>query len=455
MKRILLISILLTSLTPVFAQWISQASGFTTASRGINYIHCVDGNTVWATGYDGSGGGVYITEYTKTTNGGTTWTPGSVLTQTGYGLGNITAVDGQNAWAAVYYNGTQNNTCGVYRTTDGGTTWTQQNVLQGSASFADNVYFWDANIGMCHGDVKDGYFEVYTTTDGGTTWTRRPTTDFSGVPVLSGEGGWTGVMETAGTSAVMFGTNKGNIYISNDKGITWVASYTGASASGTNGGINAIAFKDANNGLVGHSNETTGEYELYTTSNGGASWSALPHFGYCYNNDLAYVPGTPNTYISTGANTTIPAAGITYSYDGGLTWTEFNGTNGEQFLATGWVDNATGWAGDFNTDQTTGGMYKYNGVLTQLLHIDAEKGGCMVYPNPSNGQFTFAVVGEANETVTFEVFDMLGKVVYSSVENQPLVSFNKLVDLTSLPKGVYISKVTAGKQVYQDRIVIE
>ncbi len=440
--------------TGLFAQWIPQATGFAAASRGINYIHCVDASVVWATAYDGSGGGLYVTEYTKTTNGGTLWVPGQVLTQTGYGLGNITAIDATTAWAAVFYNGTQNNTCGVYKTTDGGSTWTQQNVLQGASSFANNVYFWDANNGMCHGDLRDGYFEVYTTTDGGTTWTRTPQANFTGVPILSGEGGWTGVIDHTGQNTIIFGTNKGNLYISNDRGLNWVASFTGASASGTNGGINEIAFKDPMHGLVAHVN-TSNLYDLYETSDGGVTWQQVNYFGPAYANSLAYVPGTPNTYVCTGAATNV--SGCSYSYDGGHTWTEFNGTNGVQFLATRWVDNATGWAGDFTdavTPSTLGGMYKFNGVLTEILQIDPQKGGVKIYPNPNQGQFTLTIVGFENKEVQIDIFDAIGKVVYSGNENQSLISYNKAIDLAGLPAGIYVASIQCGDLLFRERIVI-
>lgn len=456
MKKLLLLTLFTLSISGLFAQWIPQATGFAVGSRGINYVHAVTANIVWAIGYDGSGTGTYITEFTKTTNGGNLWVPGQVLTLTNYGLGNICAIDENTAWVAVYYNGNQNNNCGVYKTINGGASWVQQPVLQGASSFANNVYFWDGNKGMAHGDLRDGYFEAYTTTDGGDSWTRVPVTDFSGVPVLTGEGGWTSVIEVTGTSTVMFGTNKGNLYKSDDFGLTWVASYTGASAAGTNGGINQIAFKDPMNGLVAHANETTYMFDLYETSDGGATWGPVNYTGNCFSNDIKYVPGSYNTYVTTGAATA--NSGCSYSFDGGHTWTEFNGTTGVQFLAMDWIDNATGWAGDFNdaTSPTTiGGMYKYNGVLTDILQINPLQGGFSIYPNPGNGLLTLAVIGAENMDVQIRIYDMIGKLVYQDIENQSLVSYNKTIDLQYLPKGMYVAQLSSGKNTYQQKIVIE
>lgn len=458
MRKLLLLTTLLLCVTGLFAQWIPQNTNFPAGSIGINYVHAVNADVVWAVGYDGSGGGAYITEFTKTSDGGNNWSTGQILTLSGYGIGNISAIDATTAWAAVYLgSGNQNNTCGIYKTTDGGATWVHESVLQGSASFADNVYFWDANNGMCHGDLRDGYFEVYTTTDGGATWTRVPQSDFSGIAAVSGEGGWTGCINVIGNT-VSFGSNKGKLYKSDDKGLHWVGSVTGASPAGTNGGINVIAFKDAQNGLVGHVNETTYMYDLYETHNGGTTWAPVTVTGKAYSNDLAYVPGTNGTYVCTGANSTLPDyMGCSFSYDGGHTWTEFNATSGTQFLATDWVDNATGWAGSFNdaTDPTIGGMYKFNGVLTDILHIDPAKGGVSIYPNPSNGLFTITVVGAENQDVTVNVYDMVGKLVYQSIDNQSLISYNLNLDLQNLHKGMYVAEVTSAKVKHQQKLVIE
>lgn len=361
-KFFTLIALIAVSMSS-FAQWIPQASGFTAQSRGIQFMDAVTDQIVWASAYDGSGSGATINEFTRTTNGGETWVPGDVLGGTTYGIGNICGISADIAYVALYKgSGAQDNTCGVYKTSDGGITWTQlPGALQGSASFANNVWFWNEQEGMCHGDVRDGYFEIYYTSNGGTTWTRVPASDIQNGTPLSGEGGWTSVIETVGESTVIFGTNKGRVFISNDKGHTWRASVTGITAV-TNGGINEIAFSDENNGLVA---QTVTNVLLRRTTDGGLTWEAVTPSAGFLSNDLTSVPGSPNTYVSTGAadgNT-----GISYSYDAGNTWTLFPDTELTQFLATDFIDPVTGWVGAFNVSATEGGMYKFNGSLVMPM----------------------------------------------------------------------------------------
>lgn len=341
------------------ATWLIQNTGFTAASRGISYVHAASPTVAWAIAYDGSGSGSTINEFCKTTNGGETWTTGSVLGGTTYGLGNICALDENIAYVAVY-NGVaaQNNSCGVYKTSNGGASWTQlPGALQGSASFANNVYFWNEQEGMCHGDVKDGYFEIYTTVNGGTSWQRVPQANITGGTPASGEGGWTSVIEAVGENTIMFGTNKGKVYISDDRGFNWRVTSTNITPA-TNGGINLIAFSDPDNGIVA---QTQGTVAVRRTSDGGATWQTITPNGPFMTNDLMAVPGSANTYVSTGAAT--GATGISYSFDAGQNWTYFGGTSSKQFLAGDFYDNTCGYAGGFNENQYNSGMFRMIGEL--------------------------------------------------------------------------------------------
>ena len=336
------------------SEWITQSTAFTSAFRGIQNIHVVDPQTVWATAADFNPvSSKQITDFTKTSNGGTTWSSGSVLGWDGFGLGNICGVDNNTAFVSVYSQATQNDTCGVYKTTDGGNTWVHlTGALQGSSSFADNVWFWNANEGMCHGDVKNNYFEIYTTTNGGTTWTRVSKSKIGGgVTPATDEGGWTSVIQAVGASTVMFGTNKGNLYISHDKGLNWTVSNTGISP--LTSGVQKICFKDEMNGLVV---QTTTNTVMKETHDGGATWQPVSPTGPFQKGDIVFVPGTESTLVSVGS-------GASYSFDFGHSWSKAAGTDYNPFTAVAFINNQSGWAGGINNSSLQEGIHKYIGVL--------------------------------------------------------------------------------------------
>jgi PKD repeat protein len=358
MKKTLLSLFAILALTlGSYAQWIEQASGFATESRGIQDMHAVDANIVWASAYDGTNPQGSCFEFTRTLNGGTLWTAGTVTGATGTSIANISAIDANKAWTVHYYPSGSGTKDGIYYTSDGGTTWTQQTTaaFSASASFPNCVWFWDENNGYCMGDPINGDFEIYTTTNGGTTWTLVPGANIPN-PV-SGEFGVVGYHSIVGNT-VWFGTNKGRVYKSVDKGLNWTVA-----AVGSLPGYIAPFFKSEDFGLIQNKdNGTAGE--LAATEDGGATFTAVGFTGNCFTNDMTYVPGTESTWVTTGADVANNAAGVTYSFDDGNTWQDMEATIGAQFLATAWVDNATAWAGAFNTDATTGGMYKFDGVLT-------------------------------------------------------------------------------------------
>jgi len=332
--------------------WTLQNTGFTTASRGINYISIVNNNVVWAAAYNGTSTTTYITEFTMTTNGGTTWTPRTVTGYTsGWGSSMIFGTSATTAYMPVF-----NASAGggrILKTTDGGATFTHQSTaaFAAPAGFPNVLHFFNENEGFTMGDPNGGYFEIYTTTNGGTNWNRVPTGNIP-APAASDEYGVVGYYSAVGNTA-WFTTNKSRIFKTTDKGATWTVSTTPVAV----GNQFKIEMKDAMNGIILDVVAATPLY--YRTTDGGATWTPLLPTGNFFDGDFCYVPGTLNAYVSTGSATGF--TGASYSLDDGSTWTDFTGTLGIQHLAVSFFDNTTGWAGAFNTSATVGGIYKFSG----------------------------------------------------------------------------------------------
>ncbi len=358
MKKTLLSVLAILAITlSSYAQFIEQATRFAAASRGIQDVVAVNANVVWAAAYDGTGANLPCSDVCVTTNGGTLWTPRTVTGSTGTAIANITAISALKAWTCHFYPSGSGTKDGIYYTADGGATWTQQTsaTFSNSASFPDCVWFWDDNNGYCMGDPINGKFEIYTTTNGGTTWTLIPA---AGNPApVSGEFGIVGYQAVVGNT-VWFGTNKGRIYKSIDKGLNWTVSV----CTPINNKYIQPFFKNANFGLIMDKDASTTGF-LAMTTDGGTTFTPRNNAGNTFTNDMAYVKGSDKTWVTTGADAAGGAAGVTYSFDDGATWHDMALTIGAQYLATDWYNDSTAWAGGFNTDATTGGMFKFEGYL--------------------------------------------------------------------------------------------
>ncbi len=361
------------------AEWISQASGFTAPSRAITYLSAVDSNVVWGIANDANNLTGACSDFTRTVNGGNTWNPGTITNTTGLASAMIFAFDSSTAYVAMY-KVSGSNPRGIYMTADGGATWARQATasFSNTLSFPNIVHFFNRNDGICMGDPINGKFEIYTTTNGGTNWTLIPGSGNPG-PV-SGEAGVVGYY-SAVHDTIWFGTSKGRVYRSVDKGISWTVS----SAPGMNAAYVKPMFRNGSHGLL--QDESSQQGLLCETFDGGTTWTQVTYTGPNYSGDIAYVPGTVNTWVRSGSSGSL---GCAYSFDGGHTWSDFVGTTGALYYQMAWLNNHCGWSGGKNANAAENGAYKFIGLLQMPL------------PPPRNVQ---ATASSHSVEITWEVPD--------------------------------------------------
>ncbi|MCB0807348.1 MAG: choice-of-anchor J domain-containing protein [Bacteroidales bacterium] len=323
--------------------WTMTGSGLP-ADKGVGQLSLGmnDNTAMWGMAIN-SDGTIYDA-FTRSTDGGNTWTSGTF--NAGNGLSQLFAIDANTCWA-VFNTGADQ---GLYKTTDGGVTWVKKGDAYGSGSFANVIHFFDDDYGFAQGDPLDGYYELYTTDDGGENWTR---VDEVNIPApTSGEYGITGNYYAIGDN-IWFGTNQGRIFRSTDKGETWDVSVT---AFGTTEVVGILMF-DADNGISFRSYLDMGvEPELNETTDGGATWTTITTTGASFARFFAHIPGTTNTLVGSAHDVT-NGEGISISYDGGYNWTELN--SGFPFMASVWLDEETGWCGTLSSGSGTDGMLIY------------------------------------------------------------------------------------------------
>jgi photosystem II stability/assembly factor-like uncharacterized protein len=244
-----------------------------------------DAMSAWVT-YGMSGGNPVPTQVVvwHTSNGGTSWQASQPLDLTGlseiYVPSSLQLFASQNGWLLVHVGvGMNHDYVVLYRTTDGGASWSRildpytdggiQSCYKSAMVFTDATHGW--LTGDCHG-VKGGVL-LFNSADAGSTWKEVTLPDptgaanlFKDINIACGSydpfffGNDLGHLSVTCTNfSSQQSTNSYYIYTTQDGGITW----TGASYPGE-----ALYFFSADNGWA-LSNK------IQLTTDGGKTWKPI------------------------------------------------------------------------------------------------------------------------------------------------------------------------------------
>ncbi|MGZ0017791.1 WD40/YVTN/BNR-like repeat-containing protein [Yeosuana sp. AK3] len=190
---------------------------------------------------------------------------------------------------------------------------------EGEGVFYDAMAFWNDQEGIAIGDSMNGCLSIIITRDAGQTWTKMPCEHLP--KAETGEGAFA----ASNTNIKIIGNNtylattKGNIYHSEDKGISWKVIKTPMVQAKETEGIYSIDFYDDLNGFAIGGDYTTpdnNEANKILTHDGGKTWQLVaqnqnPGYRSC----VQYLPNrTGKELVAVGFK------GIDFSNDGGYSW---------------------------------------------------------------------------------------------------------------------------------------
>ncbi|RFP66544.1 T9SS C-terminal target domain-containing protein [Hymenobacter lapidiphilus] len=445
----LVAGLLLTTATAQ-AQWVTQPFSFAQPQAAAAYTDAIDANTAWAMSsalLAPSAANVRTNQVALTVNGGQNWTVRQV---TGIGssetLTSISAISATTAWVSTFR--TASGGGRVFKTTDGGLTWVVQStavMFSEANSYPNSVYFFNATNGMVMGDVdgrNGGGLEIYYTSDGGATWTRS-----ANVPTgTAGEYGTYSPVAAVGNS-IWFPNNEGDIFRSKDRGVTWqVAKQIVPSGDP----VSTLAFRDELNGLAVIPSVNDTQHELFSSADGGATWTRLTYTGPLHGFGLVRVPGNGN-YLSVGLDLGNGDQGSSYSQDNGKTWIRLESTIDHLFVDA--ASPTAVWSGNISATGT--GANKLTSPVLSARGSTLVLGASLS-PNPSaNGQFRVQWPAAAHTgAATLTVFDVLGRQVQRRTFDISRGTETKL-DLSGEKSGIYQVRLESGSGVSQLRAQVQ
>lgn len=271
---------------PAAAQW-QRVTGV--GNSFYNEVFFISSTTGWIT----SQGATVL----RTTNGGVTWTAGTLPGATISANRDICFIDASVGFVS--------GSDSVWKTTNGGATWTGIGP-PGRRSGSTVAWFSDANNGVVGvGDCLDTSITFYRTTDAGTTWDSVRYTTTAGTAVG-------GIAYLNGT--YIAACEGGKLWRSTDGGASWSGSNTGS-----NGWQEDIIVSNGNVFIAsanGSACGTAGGGVVLRSSNGGSSWSTT--------NFATTIMWGVTMYSSTGGWSCGDNGKAYRTVDGGASWTELS-----------------------------------------------------------------------------------------------------------------------------------
>lgn len=210
--------------------------------------------------------------------------------------------------------------------------------------------------------------------------------------------------------------------------------------------------------------QLNGNSNLFTfTGNSVVSPSDPNNFYYFfYDMKVSTLEGCPSPRVPiTVANNVLPVISqngntLSSSLVNGNQWrlngTDIAGANQQQFIAT-----TSGLYRVANTDPMgcIGLSNELNVVVTSVNNVDPAKIGLLLAPNPNRGLFNVQFRVKGREQLDIAVLNISGQQVYRQSYDTFSGDFNQNIQLPKVAPGIYMLKVTHGKDHYLKRILID
>jgi len=148
---------------------------------------------------------------------------------------------------------------------------------------------------------------------------------------------------------------------------------------------------------------------------------------------------------------------------------EFVPIANEDWCSLGWGADCftldlSEWAGDYNVkikfeayNNLGNNLYLDNITVTNTtggVDILPALGTFTVYPNPSHGLFTLYAAGITGQ-MELEIYNAQGQPVRKDAFSNSDEAYQRTIDMSGLPKGVYMVRLVSGEKVHLRKIILE
>jgi hypothetical protein len=248
------------------------------------------------------------------------------------------------------------------------------------------------------------------------------------------------------TPAVSIASNDANNTICSGQSITFTA-------TPTNGGSTPTYQWQVNGSNVGTNSAT------YTTT--GLTTGAVVTCTMTSSNTCVTTSTANSSSITVTVNPTPSTPTITQN---GVVLTSSSATGNPWYLNGVLIPGATGQSytatanGNYTVVVTSNGCASSASAASTVSTISVDENDpylTVIYPNPTNGNFTVSFNANSSEKYTLRIYNDIGQIVVSEVINNHNGAYSKAIELGDKASGVYTLTLTNGKVETTKKIVIQ
>ncbi len=92
-------------------------------------------------------------------------------------------------------------------------------------------------------------------------------------------------------------------------------------------------------------------------------------------------------------------------------------------------------------------------IVANCIESEVDEPEVQAYPNPFSGELTLVLDNFDNRAATIEVYDMLGKLIYTEKASAPQNSYETILNLSNLPPAAYTVRVSTTDFVINKNVV--
>jgi hypothetical protein len=405
MKKTFFMFLILT--VNIYTQWITVNA--INSAKHFRDISVVNSDIMWAL-LDDTVNNIY-----RSTNGGINWQlVGSQKVFSGF----ISAVSENHAWVSGI-----NSSYRIYNTVNGGVSWSEQVFLPNN--YINFIKFFNSNTGFFISDPTNDTTGFFITRNGGVNWIRSPYS-----PLLYSSAFIENCANALDTNFIWLCAKINNSTYKFYKLTGGLNNQWQSYDYGISGYFRKAAFKNALTGLV------TDGSKLLITTNGGINWSIRNNQSFGGGaRDIIHVPGT-DWVIQNTTNK------ICVSYDFCLNWNDTL-TYSQSIYGDAKSYNSAWLSGD--SGKVLHLDYTQIGINQISSEIPADFKLYQNFPNPFNPETNIRFALPAQSDFRIQVFDILGREVYSVEDSKPAGEYVFKLDGSSLSSGIYFYRLDAGK----------